>query len=105
MEQEFKRETAGYYVSDTGEKIAIKPVNREYPGRTKKPCYFMSKYNRSTKKYIYMSGLFRTKEPGVFSWDLKDEFGIKVLQAALFSEGGETITLLSMDEYKRGIAA
>jgi hypothetical protein len=105
MKQEYKRVSAGYYVSDTGGKIAIKPVNREYAGRVKKPVYFASKYNPATKKYVYLSGFFRTKEPGVFSWDLKDEFGIKVLQVCLFSEGGETITLMTMDEYKRGIAA
>ena len=103
--KEYKRVTSGFYENETGERIAIKPVNREYTGIKKKPVYFMSRYNPATKKFDYISGLFRTKEEKVFSWDRKDELGIKILQVCQFTETGESITLMSMDEYKRGIAA
>ena len=103
--KEYKRVSSGFYEDETGERIAVKPVNREYAGIKKKPVYFMSKYNPATKKFDYMSGLFRTSEERVFSWDLKDELGIKILQVCQFSENGDTITLMSKDEYKRGIAA
>ncbi len=100
--QQYNRTSAGFYENSKGNRIAVKAVNRDYTGRRKKPVYFMSQYNRQTKKFDYMSGLFSTREDRVFSWDIKDTLGIKTLQICQFSAGGETLTLMTADQYKLG---
>jgi hypothetical protein len=100
----YNRISSGFYESTNGEKIAVRPVNREYAGNTKKPVYFISRYNKTSKRFEYISGLFKTKQERTFSYDLKDDLGIKVLQVCQFSEGGDTITLQSKDEFNQVVS-
>lgn len=97
----YNRTSSGFYENEAGEKIQIRPVNREYAASTKKPVYFMSRYNKTSKKMDYVSGMFRTKQERLFSYDLKDELGIKVLQVCQFSKNGDSITLQSKDDFKK----
>ena len=104
MKQKYKRVTAGFYENEAGERINIRPVNREYAGRVKKPVYFLSEYNPETKQFSYISGLFKTRQERIFSYDIKDQLGIKILQVCSFSEGGDCITLQSKESFQRGLA-
>ena len=97
----YDRTSSGFYENESGEKLAVRPVNREYSANTKKPVYFLSRYNKKSKKFDYLSGMFHTNQDRTFSWDLKDELGIKVLQVCQFSENGDSITLQSKDEFKK----
>jgi hypothetical protein len=99
----YQRTAAGIYENGT-ERLEIKSVNREYAGRTKKPLYFLSRYDPAKKKFSYISGLFKTKHPLVFSFDTRDLLGIKTIRLCTFSENGNSITLQPKPEGKRSAA-
>ena len=100
----YQRTSAGIYENET-ERLEVKSVNRQYAGRVKKPCYFLSRWDCATKKAEYISGMFSTKQPLVFSYDTKDALGIKTIRLCTFSENGDTITLQPKPEKQRGAAA
>jgi len=100
----YQRTSAGFYEDETGERLEIKSVNRQYAGRVKKPVYFLSRGNPSTKKFDYASGMFSTKQPLVFSYDTRDRLGIKTIRLCTFSENGDSITLEPKAEKQRGAA-
>ena len=84
--------TASIYVAEDKEKLILVPVNREYT-ISKKPSYYL-KRAKANQKPIYLSGLFPTKNPAVFSGDVKNKItGIKQLFTVTFQEGGETLVL------------
>ena len=97
----YKRTSAGIYENETGERLEIKSVNREYAGRTKAPIYFLSRYNPAKKKFDYISGLFKTSKPLVLSYDTRDSLGIKTIRLCTFSENGDSITLQPKPERNR----
>lgn len=84
--------TASIYVADDKEKLILVPVNREYT-ISKKPSYYLKKA-KVNQKPTYLSGLFPTKDPAVFSGDVKNQFtGMKQLFTITFKEGGATLVL------------
>jgi len=101
----YNRISAGLYENETGDRLEVKAVNRQYAGRTKKPVYFLSRHNPTKKKFDYISGLFTTKQELVFSYDIKDQLGVKHLYTCEFSPGGGSISLQPKPEGKRGQAA
>ena len=100
----YQRTSAGFYEDETGERLEVKAVNRQYSGRIKKPVYFLSRFNPATKRFIYISGLFSTKQPLVFSYDTRDALGVKHIKVCEFSENGDSITLQPKPEKQRGAA-
>jgi hypothetical protein len=84
--------TASIYVADDKEKLILVPVNREYT-ISKKPSYYLKKA-KANQKPFYLSGLFPTKDPAVFSGDIKHPItGMKQLFTVTFKEGGEKLVL------------
>ena len=84
--------TASIYVSDDKEKLILVPVNREYT-ISKKPSYYLKKA-KANQKPFYLSGLFPTKDPAVFSGDTKHPItGLKQMFSVIFQDGGETLIL------------
>lgn len=83
---------ASFYQNGNGEKYLVRSVNREYKGRQKPPEFYLEKLTSEGPKYI--SGLFRTVEEGVYSYDLKDSVtGVRVMFNAVFREQGEQLEL------------
>lgn len=84
--------TASIYVSDDKEKLILLPVNRSY-NQTKRPVYYLKK-GTGNQKPEYLSGLFATKDPAVFSGDVRNPItSMKQLFTVTFQEGGETLVL------------
>ena len=84
--------TANIYLADDKDKLILVPVNRSY-NQTKKPVYYL-KRGKGSQKPIYLSGLFPTKDPAVFSGDVKHAItGMKQMFTVTFQEGGETLVL------------
>ena len=84
--------TASIYVADDKEKLILVPVNREYT-ISKKPSFYLKKA-KANQKPTYLSGLFPTKNPAVFSGDVKNPItGIKQLFSVTFKDGGNSIEL------------
>ena len=84
--------TASIYVADDKDKLIFVPVNRSY-NQTKSPVYYL-KRGKGSQKAEYLSGLFATKNPAVFSGDVKNPItGMKQLFTVTFQEGGETLVL------------
>ena len=84
--------TASIYLADDKEKLILLPVNRSY-NQTKKPVYYLKK-GTGKQKPEYLSGLFATKDPAVFSGDVKHPItGIKQMFSVTFKEGGESLLL------------
>lgn len=94
-----KRVKGGVYSDETGQKYLLRPVDRDYLGVKKKPVYFIDRLTDEGKAK-YMSGLFPTKKEGVYSYDIKDKYGIKIYMIARFKDDGATIEL----ERKKEIA-
>lgn len=83
---------ASFYQGDDGQKYQVRVVNRAYTGRAKPPVYYLERL--VGQDAVYISGLFRTPKPEVFSYDLKDSItGIRVMYDARFEEQGETLEL------------
>lgn len=84
--------TASIYASDDKEKLILVPVNRSY-NQTKKPVFYL-KRGKGSQKAHYLSGLFATKDPAVFSGDTKHPItGMKQLFTVTFQDGGEKLVL------------
>lgn len=83
-----KRESAGFYRNiENDEMYCVRAVNREYPGVRKKPEYYLEKKTDTGLKYL--SGLFRLSD-GEYSFDIKDQYGVKILYKLKFlNEGAE----------------
>lgn len=84
--------TASIYVAEDSDKLILVPVNRSY-NQTKKPVYYL-KRGAGNQKAEYLSGLFATKDPAVFSGDIRNPFtGMKQMFSVIFQDGGETLIL------------
>ena len=84
--------TASIYVAEDSDKLILVPVNRSY-NQTKKPVFYLKRGKGSQKAY-YLSGLFATKDPAVFSGDTKHPItGLKQMFSVIFQDGGETLIL------------
>ncbi len=78
------------YQAEDGNKLILVPVNRTY-NQAKKPVYYLKESKKGSKPR-YLSGLFKTHDPAVFSGDFKDPItGVKRLFTVTFIEGGESI--------------
>lgn len=77
---------ANIYVSEDQDKLILVPVNRQYEG--KKPVFYL-KRNKA-----YLSGLFPTSDPAVFSGDTKDKItGLKQPFTVTFTDEGEAMII------------
>jgi hypothetical protein len=86
-----KRTSKGnFFKSDKGE-YWLRNVDRKYEGRRKKPVYYLSEITESGTSFI--SGFFSTKDPSIFSFDVKNNVGMKEFMTAQFCEQGEKILL------------
>ena len=84
--------TASIYVAEDSDKLILVPVNRSY-NQTKKPVFYL-KRGKGSQKSEYLSGLFATKDPAVFSGDVRNPItSMKQLFTVTFQEGGETLVL------------
>lgn len=84
--------TASIYLADDKEKLILVPVNRSY-NQIKKPVFYL-KRGAGKQKPVYLSGLFATKDPAVFSGDIRNSItGMKTLFKITFQDKGETILL------------
>ncbi len=78
------------YQADNGDKLVLVPVNRDYE-QSRKPIYYL-KQSKKGKKPRYLSGLFVTSDPAVFSGDLKDPVtGLKRIFTVTFKDGGDRL--------------
>jgi len=83
---------ASIYMADDKEQLIIIPVNRTY-SIVKKPVFYL-KRKKPSQKPVYLSGLFPTKDPAVFSGDTKHPItGMKQMFSVTFKEGGESLLL------------
>lgn len=83
-------QSVSIYQADDGDKLILVPVNRTY-NQVKKPIYYLKESKRGSKPR-YLSGLFKTDNPAVFSGDFKDSItGVKRMFTVTFIEGGESI--------------
>ena len=84
--------TASIYVADDKDKLILVPVNRSY-NQTKSPVYYLKK-GTGNQKPIYLSGLFATTDPAVFSGDIRNSItGMKQMFTVTFQEAGEALVL------------
>ncbi len=84
---------ANFYRGDDGKDYQIRAVDRKYPGRKNPPIYYLERVEKGKAKY--MSGLFKTKKPAVFSFDLKDKItGVRVMFDAKFENEGSQLEIL-----------
>lgn len=63
----------GWYFGSDGLKYRLQPVTRSYTGKA--PVYFLQRVQDGKAEYV--SGLFKTKFSGQFSFDVKDGLGVK----------------------------
>ncbi len=79
---------ANIYQSEDKDKLVLVPVNRKYEGNRKKPIYYL-KRNKA-----YLSGLFATTDPAVFSGDIKHKItGIKQPFTVTFKDEGQALII------------
>ena len=86
-------EDASVYKAENGDIYILKLVDREYSGVRKKPVYYLDRKKAGSKKAEYISGLFSTQRAGVFSLDVKDNIGMKVMYTMSFENGGQVAIL------------
>lgn len=71
--------------------VLLKPVNRDFLGKSKKPLYYLSAIENG--KAEYLSGLFATNDDATFSGDYKDGIGLKHIVHVVFAAGGAEFTV------------
>jgi len=74
--------------------LLLKPVNRTYNDKTKKPLYYLSEIKNGTSSYL--SGLFATDNETVFSGDYKDGLGMKHIVHIRFSDVGKRFSVVAI---------
>lgn len=94
MERIHTGEEVSVYSGSDGRKYLLRPVNREYRGRRKPPKYYLLVQDSGEAKPRYISGLFPTKKPGVFSGDFRDELGVKRMFTFQVRDSGAGATIL-----------
>jgi len=77
LERVHSGENASVYQGQDGRKYLLRPVDRDYKGRSKPPAYYLLVQETGEPKPRYISGLFKTEQPGVLSGDFRDEMGVK----------------------------
>jgi len=84
---------SGNIFTDNGNKITclLKPTNRSFKGKKKKPVYYLSLIKND--KATYLSGLFATNDSQVFSADYKDGIGMKHIVMICFANAGKSMTV------------
>lgn len=83
---------ASFYQGDNGKEYQLRSVDRKYPGKKNPPIYYLERMKGG--KAEYMSGLFKTGKPEVFSFDLKDSItGVRVMYNASFEDEGEKLEI------------
>lgn len=82
---------AGNIFAGDNQTLLLKPVNREYSGKTKKPQYYLNLIQNGRSEYL--SGLFATNDDMVFSADYKDFLGIKHLVKIVFADSGKALSI------------
>jgi hypothetical protein len=90
MEMKLQRAKSGVYISEAGKVYRLLAVDRAYT-KKKAPVYYLQAIEKNKASYI--SGVFKTKQAGVFSFDLKDDIGVKVYYKLIVSDAGETIEI------------
>lgn len=88
-----KTTQAGNIFSGSGKTCLLKPVNRAYKGSIKKPLYYISAIESGISAYL--SGLFSTSDPMLFSADYKDDLGIKHIVKIAFSDSGKSMKVMN----------
>jgi len=92
-----KNTQAGNIYSNPEKEIyLLKPTDRAFDGKVKKPIYYISKIINQKSNYI--TGLFSTNNPTIFSGDERDTFGVKKVFLFELSEAGKTLKI-----YPRGV--
>jgi len=87
--------TANVYSSPLNGKLVVVRVNRTYS--RKPPAYYLKRSNKGEKPE-YVTGLFPTEKPTVFSGDIKDPAtGMKTMFTVTFHGQGELLTVEGID--------
>lgn len=82
---------SGNIFSDGKITCLLKPTNREFEGKSKKPVYYLSAI--ANGKSEYLSGMFKTANDAVFSADYKDVLGLKHIVLIEFADEGKTMSV------------
>ena len=82
---------AGNIFTDGNITCLLKPTNRNFNGKSKKPVYYLSAIDNG--KSTYLSGLFATNDSQVFSADYKDGIGMKHIVKIRFADAGKSMTV------------
>ncbi|MGZ8262474.1 MAG: hypothetical protein ACXWTU_05860 [Methylotenera sp.] len=69
----------------------LKPTNRDFASKTKKPVYYLSAI--ANGKSEYLSGMFRTSNDAVFNADFKDALGLKHIVLIECADQGQLMTV------------
>lgn len=86
-----KTTQAGNIFSDGKITCLLKPTDRAFEGKSKKPVYYLSAI--SGGKSTYLSGMFQTANDAVFSADYKDAIELKHIVLIEFIDQGKTMTV------------
>lgn len=86
-----KTTQAGNIFTDGNIVCLLKPTDRTFDGKSKKPVYYLSAI--ANGKSEYLSGMFKTANDAVFSADYKDPLGLKHIVLIEFADEGQTMTV------------
>jgi hypothetical protein len=90
MEMNLTKAKNGVYLNDTGEVYRLLSVDREYI-KKKAPKYYLQAIKAGKAQYI--SGIFQTKKENIYSFDLKDEIGVKIYYQMIVTDQGKKIQI------------
>lgn len=79
------------YTSSEKELFFLKPCDRLFEGKPKKPQYYISKIDG--QKSVYLTGLFATENQSIFSGDQKDPLGVKKIFLFEFLDAGKKLKI------------
>jgi hypothetical protein len=83
--------TLGNIFAGAGVTCLLKEVDRSYKGTIKKPVYYLNLLLDGKSQYL--SGLFATGNPAIFSADYKDAIVMKKIVKIIFADSGDTMTI------------
>jgi len=84
------RTGAGMYTDPEGVLYRLVPVDRAYSGK-KAPRYYLQRLQEGRAQYI--SGVFQTNKPGIWSLDVRDELGVKIYFNMYTKQDGESLLI------------
>lgn len=88
---ELERVVNGVYTDVTsGERFLLRSVDKVYKTK-RKPKYYLTGEKGKTG---YLSGLFPTKNDSIYSMDMRDSLGVKIIYDCTFIDSGKRLRIV-----------